>query len=196
MIKKPTKPYDTQEFQSLVEKAILREKEKEKNAKVLSDIIAKSNQKSRRQRKIRQVMLYPTLSIASVFLIFVLITHPFRSTPESFYEESFNPVIRESIYRGENSKTNDTTTSDIMVEDQFSLAKTAMIKQNWEQAENILTPMLGKGGSIEIESLWHLALIKSQTKQYEECKEYLDRILETKDPTYRADAKKLLRIIK
>ena len=196
MIKKPTKPYDTQEFQSLVEKAILREKEKENNAKVLSDIIAKTNEKSRKQRKIKQIILYPILSVASVFLIFIMIKHPFRSTPERFFEESFNPETRESIYRGEDSKISDTSVSDYSVENLFSQAKTAMSKQEWEQAEEILIPMLEKGGSIEIESLWHLALITSQTKQYDECKRYLDRLLESKDPTHKADARKLLRIIK
>lgn len=145
---------------------------------------------------IRQIILFPFLSIASVFLIFILINNPFRSTPESFFEESFNPEPRESIYRGDDSKTDDTAVSDLNIEDQFRLAKEAMSRQNWQQAEDILIPILGKGGSIEIESLWHLALITSQTKQYEECERYLDRIIESGDQTYRAGAKKLQRIVK
>jgi len=77
----------------------------------------------------------------------------------------------------------------------ISLGKQAMVDENWQEAEQVFSQLLAIGGSVHIESLWHLSLIQLKTGDLAQCKTYLQELIATKDPTYIKEARKLMRAV-
>lgn len=156
--------------------------------------------KARKKQAQKKILLYTIPTIVAAFLVVWLMILPPspKITPDQYFNDHFQPEIYQVEYRGSDStEAPNSPNSEIYATGvQISKAKQAMLDENWEGASIIFKKLIETGGSVKIECLWNLALISLKTENYEECRNFLTQLLETKDPTYRKEAKTLLRSVK
>ena len=178
-------------------RTIFREKvERENRLQKIKDIM-KGNQRKRVRR--RFILIGIPVTIAAILVLWISAIHPSRSfDANEFYNLHFISEINEISYRDiDNSQNPDNSinkTGDLR--NKINLAKQAMVDENWQEAEEAFSQLLPLGGSVQIESLWHLSLIQLKTGDLAQCKTYLKELIATKDPTYIKQARKLLRVVR
>ena len=177
-------------------RTIFREKaEKENRLEKIRDIM-KGNQRKRVRR--RFIVLCIPVAIAAILVLWISVIHPPRSfDANEFYNLHFISEINEISYRDVDNSQNPANsiikTGDLR--NKISLGKQAMVDENWQEAEEVFSQLLPLGGSVQIESLWHLSLIQLKTGDLAQCKTYLKELIATKDPTYIKEARKLMRVV-
>lgn len=187
---------DIDKLEDYVRQVFRKDVEKEQKRLIINGILRKVR-KNQARRKIL-IFAVPT-AVAVALVVWLLVIPPALDiNPDQYYQDHFQPEVSQTQYRGsDSSKDQNNLNNDILaIEERISQAKQAMSTENWEQAANILKKLLPEGGSIQVECLWHLALINLITEQYEECRTMLSELLRTKDPTYRKEAKMLLRWVR
>ncbi len=187
---------DDQKLEDLL-RTIFQEKAEKENRLEKIKAIMKVNQRKRIRR--RFIVISIPITIAAILVLWISVIHPYRSfDPNEFYRLHFEAEISEINYRDiENSQNPDNTvnkTGDLR--EKISLGKQAMVSENWQEAEEIFSQLVPLGGSVQIESLWHLSLIQLKTGNLPQCKTYLKELIATKDPTYIKHARKLLRVVR
>lgn len=170
--------------------AIKQENRKVEAAKEICSITKKIDILQKRKKKY-QILLYSISGAAAVFLITLLILKPFEQNLEQFYIQNFNSESFTPFYRGDTSGSSLNSNAENIV-----MAKRMMSERQWTQAMETLKPLANQGGAMEIESLWLISLCCAQTGDHKKCSEYLSRLIQLSDKTYRKEAKKLRKIIR
>ena len=187
---------DDQKLEGLLKKVFREDLEKADKREEFREIIRKNKKNSTRRRII--LISSPIVVVAALLIIWFSLLNPSRSfDPDEFYNNNFQPEINETSYRGAGSEQNQPGTVlnqnnsiNILLQ-----GKEAMKSENWNDAETQFMQLLPIGGSIHIESLWHLSLIQLKTGNHPQCKKYLKDLIATKDPTYLKPARELLRAV-
>lgn len=184
---------DIDKLEGYVRQVFQKDGEKEQKRLIINGILRKIRKKQAR----RKILIFAVPSAFAAALVVWLLVLPSASdiNPDQYYQDHFKPEISQTQYRGQNpSKDQNNLNNDILaIEEQIFQAKQAMSSESWEKAANIFKTLIQKGGSIQVESLWHLALISLKTQQFDECETFLRALIITKDPTYRKETKELLR---
>lgn len=187
---------DDQKLEGFLKKVFREDLEKEKKQEMFRKIILKNKKKSARRKII--LICSPIVAIAALLVLWFSLFNPSLSfDSEEFYNKHFQPDIRETSYRGSDLDKNhpETALAQAQMISTLHKAKQAMKSENWDEAEALFIQLLPLGGSVQIESLWHLSLLYLKTENLPKCKTYLKDLIDTKDPTYLKPARELLKAI-
>ncbi len=187
---------DDQKLEGLLKKVFQEDLEKEKKQEMFRKIIRKNKKKSTRRKII--LICSSFVAIAAITVLWFSLFNPSLSfNSEEFYSTHFQPDIRETSYRGSGLDKNqpETALAQAQMISTLHKAKQAMKLENWNEAEAIFTQLLPLGGSVQIESLWHLSLLYLKTENLPKCRTFLKDLIDTKDPTYLKPARELLKVI-
>jgi len=179
---------------------LLRDMFREKAEKELRLEKIKSIMKANRMKKVRRrlITLGIPITIAALLILWISVIQPIRAfEPDEYYDLHFKTEIREINYRDINGSQNPDRTVNTAgdLKEKIILGKQAMSEENWQEADEIFKQLKNLGGSVQIESLWHLSLIQLKTDNLPQCKTYLKELIATKDPSYLKQARKLLRML-
>ena len=151
---------DDQKLEGLLKKVFREDLEKEKKQAKFREIIRKTKKKSTRRKII--LISSPIVPVAALLIIWFSLLNPSRSfDPDEFYNNYFQPETNETSYRGAGAEQNQpgTVLNQNNTINILRQGKDAMKSENWDNAETQFMQLLPIGGSIYIESLWHLSLI-------------------------------------
>ena len=115
----------------------------------------------------------PFVAVAALIVLWFSLYNPSHSfDSEEFYNTHFQPDIREPSYRGSGLDQNqpETALAQTQMITTLHKAKQAMRSENWDEAEALFIQLIPLGGSVQIESLWHLSLLYQNSENLPKCK--------------------------